>query len=251
MKSYATLSIIALIASPFSTTAATLAAYVDGPEYADTSTPPADSSGGITASNMAFVGLSGGFGGPVRNTFGTVDLGGDGNVTSNDFWYVSNAQADLASDPGPTNNPIDDYFGFTISASDTLTSISLDSLTFDWGIGENSSSKTDANFGYRVFASIDGGAFNSIASGSVTTDINQGQWISLPSANIDLSGLPTTKNQGDIEFRIQTFSSSIDGGSINAFQNFAINGDVVAVPEPSSAALCGIGTLAFIMRRRK
>ena len=226
--------------------AAVLSTYIDGPEYADTNTPAASSAAGVTASNMSFNSLSGGFGGPVRDVFGSVDLGGDGNVTTNDFWYIVNANQDLGSDPGAGSAVASDYWGFTLTA-DAGSSLDLTSLTFDYGVGHNDGGTSD--FGYRVFTKVDGGAFTSIATGGVASaSYTAGDWSGQASGNIDLTSLATTVDGGNVEFRIQMWSSSASGGAIQAFQNITTNGAVV--PEPSSIALLGLGGLALLRRRR-
>ena len=239
---------IVLAAGTITSSAATLATYIDGASYPDTNTPAASSDANVTASNMSFVGLSGGFGGPVRDAFGSVPIGGAGDTS---FWYVVNGQQDLAADPGAGGNPTGDYYGFTVTASAGNT-LDLTSIAFDWGSGNNDGSTlSGGTFGYRVFASVDGGAFTSVGSDSVTTDVASGAWVDHTSANIDLTGLAATVDGGNVEFRIQPITSSASPGVMNAFQQFNINGDVVAIPEPSSTALLGLGGLALMLRRRR
>ncbi|NWK57130.1 PEP-CTERM sorting domain-containing protein [Verrucomicrobiaceae bacterium N1E253] len=225
----------------------TLATYIDGADYADTNTPAASSDASITASVMSFESLSGGFGGPVRDTFGDVPVGGAGDSS---FWYIINANQDLSSDPGAASAVASDYFGFMVTV-DAGSAINATALTFDWGIGNNDGTVTGAILGWRAFASVDGGAFTSVGTSEVTTDVVTKTWLGQTSANLDLAGLATTGDGGNIEIRIQQWTSSSSGGLHNSYQNLTIHGDIQAVPEPSSAALLGLGGLALIMRRRK
>lgn len=242
-----TILLSAIVASTAGVQAATLATYIDGADYADSNTPAASSDAQITTSDMSFVGISGGFGGPVRNVFGDINVGG--GVTT-DYWYVVNANQDPNSDPGAGSALTTDYYGFTVTV-DAANSIDATTLTFDWGIGSNDNALTGATFGQRVFASVDGGAFTSVGLTSITTDVPLDTWVDQTSVTIDLTSLANTADGGNIEFRIQQFTSETGGGVMAGYSNFQINGDIVATPEPSSAALLGLGSLALIMRRRK
>ena len=249
MKTQTMTSVVAaaLLAVP-AAHAAQIALYIDGADYADSNTPAAASAAGVTASGMAYVGLSGGFGGPVRDQFGDINLGG--NVPADDFWYVVNANQDLSSDPGEFSALTDDYFGFTLTA-DAGSQLDLNTLTFDWGFGSNDAALTGTTIGYRVFASVDGGSFVSLGVESFNGDVAIDTWVDGTAGNYDLNGLGLTTDGGSVEFRVQTFSTSSGGGVMQAFQNISVDGALVAVPEPSSTALIGLAGLGFILRRRR
>ncbi len=211
-----------------------LATYIDGLEYADApNTPPASVAADLSASLMSFEGLSGGLSGSVRDSFGV--------IFSGTYKLVSNAATDLASDPGSgADGAANDYWGFTVTMG-AGKQLDLSSLTFDWLIGMNNATPalTGATFGYRVFASVNGGAFASIDLASVTTHVPQGPGIAQPSANIDLTSFATITG-GSVEFRVVQFSSSNSSGAINAYDNIVLNGTISAAADTDNDGMADV-----------
>lgn len=117
---------------------------------------------------------------------------------------------------------------FTISANPGFL-LDLGSLTFDVPNNANNGN----TFSVDVIA--DGGTASTILA---TTN-------STTSPNLDLTGFG---NVSELEVRINIDSYS--SGNLQ-FDNVIVNGDVVAVPEPGSVALLGLGGLALMLRRRK
>ena len=93
----------------------------------------------------------------------------------------------------------------------------------------------------RVYAKTNG------TNVSGTINIEQGSTFIAAGTYDAGTGLFTSKNTFEV---VPVTIAALGGGSINA----SVNGDFVtltAVPEPSSAALLGLGGLALISRRRK
>lgn len=122
-------------------------------------------------------------------------------------------------------------YDFTLTAASGT--INITEFTVD--LWRNGAGAPDTFF---IEANVDGGGFVQFGSNSVES------------------------NSGDETFRTQTFTGDITGSSIvlriNAtgntgnvhFNDIQVTGDLIAVPEPSSAALLGLGGLALILRRR-
>lgn len=135
----------------------------------------------------------------------------------------------------------DDYITFTVTP-DAGNSIEFTTLDFDIRVNAVANGINE----YAVFSSVDGFASTAdafetgaITVAAATTAVSQ----------IDLSGLgPVTSAT---EFRIYVYGSSVTGNSNTGsdYDNIVLQGTVV--PEPSSAALLGLGGLAFILRRRR
>lgn len=239
MKNTLALSLAILTTGLSQAKAATLAYYVDGADYNDNAIPVVTVETGVTADNIAVVGLNGGASGNIRNSYGAV-------IPGNGFWLMSSGGYGPSSD-NATNPPADDYHGYTLTA-DAGMSMNMSQLSFNWGFGHNNL-PLNGTYGFRVFASIDGGSWVDLGHTSVTTSAAQGVWVDQGVASIDLSSLSATADGGTVEIRVRPYTEA-NPGSVIAFQNITLSGEVSAVPEPSSLAMLGLGGLVLLRRKR-
>ena len=198
---------------------------------------------GTTASTIEQVGLVG----YSRETFGSVLIFGAGT-----YGFYSDASRDFDADPGAASTVDDNYIYFTTTA-DAGQTIQLSSLTFDWGAGSNADDP-DTSFGYRVFASVDGGAWTSYGSDETAIIDYTTAWIDHTSGNIDLSGAAATGDGGNVEIRMQLWSSgdlATMSSTIQAFKDFTLNGTVTAIPEPATLGMVAMFGGAILFARRK
>ncbi len=147
----------------------------------------------------------------------------------------------------PSSFDENEYFTFTLTIP-ALTTVDLTSLTFD-GIFENGA-VGPVNYFVRSDAGGDAFATNlTIAEGNEVTmnDTLTPKSVSLAAASFQ--GLSTP-----VEFRIY-FTDGSNNTSTSRFSgvdNVVLNGDITAVPEPSSVALLiGGGCLLVLLRRRQ
>ena len=166
-------------------------------------------------------------------------LGGeDGNAGegANDLAFSFGNSA-LLNNSSTVNSP---YIAanFVVAQDLNLTEFSLNT---DPNNGDTVSGARDV----ALFVSIDGGTFTQFGSA-----INNGN--NNLTTNIFTDSVSVLSGQ-QVEFRA-TFSDRT-GFQVSNLQSFTRVGDLrisaEAVPEPSSAALLGLGGLALIMRRRK
>ncbi|YCM46075.1 PEP-CTERM sorting domain-containing protein [Verrucomicrobiaceae bacterium 227] len=139
----------------------------------------------------------------------------------------NNVRGTLTTDASSTQ-----YFQFGILADDG-TAINLTSLSFS---AVRATGGTTVR-GFDIDVSINGGAYTDLGAENVINSRNEGL------ANYDFPVIDTGINS--VDFRVYS-----TGGGIE-YTNFAINGSLDAIPEPSSAILAGLGTLALSLRRRR
>jgi hypothetical protein len=123
-----------------------------------------------------------------------------------------------------------DYYTFTLTPN-AGQKANLTSLTFDFapfGNGTNTAS-------FAVYSSVDSFATR---IGSVATSTNSSAFTS---ANISLLASQYQNLTLPITFRIYVFDSNNSGGKGDLLDNVILNGDLLAVPEPSTYAMMGLG----------
>lgn len=130
------------------------------------------------------------------------------------------------------------YFQFGITDNgDVSNNMDLTSLTFQ---AMRATTGTSVR-GYTIEVSVDGGTYSLLGD---DTDFTSNRNDGLESVTISLAGA-AFQGASSVDFQVTG-----NGGGME-YTNFAINGDIVAVPEPSSTALLGLGGLALFLRRRK
>ena len=130
---------------------------------------------------------------------------------------------------------------FTISAALGFE-LNLSTLTFNSAQGGSSETR-----GFEIYDATEGTP--TIANLLLDVDDETGTRAAPTARSIDLSGA-AFQGINTVTFRYYALTTNTDQRTIE-FNSMALNGDVVAVPEPSSAALLGLGGLALILRRRK
>ena len=136
-----------------------------------------------------------------------------------------------------------DVFTVTITANSGFV-FNLTSLTFDYGGSSDVANLTTNAVIHSGGSTVFNEAFNvGIATVGAGGNFDTGN-------SADLSGA-AFQGISSATFTFAMFDNTNSGSSTNRWDNIVINGAVVAVPEPSSAALLGLGGLALILRRRK
>jgi hypothetical protein len=178
--------------------------------------------------------------------------GGDEGSLSADIGTGTNAfiRSDATGSTEALALADDDYFFFTVTA-DVGQTLNLTSLVFDFG----ASTQTNGNFAYNLTTYIQssvgglGSSDPSLASRSFTRPGNSTGSLTTVTA-IDLTGA-SFQGLNSITFEFSVGDDLNNTNSIARFDNFALEGSVAAIPEPSSTALLGLGGLALILRRRR
>jgi hypothetical protein len=141
-----------------------------------------------------------------------------------------------------------DYISFTITA-DTGFTLDLTQLDFDYYVQQEGNDTPGGTFEFQARSSADGFASDIVGTYSLNPAVVTAPY---QDATFNLSG-GSYDGLSSIEFRF--YATSKDGdeefNDIVRWDNIDVTGDVAAVPEPSSAALLGLGGLALILRRRK
>ena len=145
------------------------------------------------------------------------------------------------------SSPANPWWEFTITPTGGAT-LELTTLTLDAGVADGLA--TDTNWDYNVSTSIGGlgttiGTFDGPTTSGVAT-VTAG-------LSVDLSSLASQTSAFTIRITPDRISGTNGAISQRAgwIDNVTLNADVTTVPEPSSAALLGLGGLALILRRKK
>jgi len=165
----------------------------------------------------------------------TLTRGGGLNATGNGDRFCANNFADTLANAITDS----DYFTFTLEASSSY-SFSLSSMVFNWqasGTGPQS---------FALFSSVTG----------FTDSDALDDWVGVGNGvteTADLSGVSALQGvSGPIEFRVYGYGASGTGGT-GGFEgsgdDIIVNG-TVAIPEPATMSLLGLGALAMVLRRK-
>jgi len=238
-------AIIVLAMSATVAQADVLAYYCDGTDQQADALTELASHADVTAGSLQNVGFEGD---PqiTRTSWGDATPAGPTAGSSAGSAWLKARLTKIPATPIST----DDYFGFTVTANGG-DDLDLSTLTFDLTLGSNGGAQ-DVRFAYNVFASKDGGAFASVASGFTAEhdSFTPGPDFLLPVETkvIDLSGLA---DANQYEFRIALGDDGDNESSASAFvQGIKLDG-VTVVPEPATMGLLAIGGVGVLLRRRR
>ncbi len=141
---------------------------------------------------------------------------------------------------------------FTVSAGD---SINFDSLTFDLGTSAGASSNsggfTSLETRFRLYYSFNGTSFTALGPARTSVADNAagtGAFTGMNAYAFDLTSLSLAPG-GFIEFRL-AFSDNDRGGGTTSMGHYLDNLRLTTAPEPTSAALAGLGVWFLAGRRR-
>ncbi len=143
------------------------------------------------------------------------------------------------------------YFNFTLTAGGGFQ-LNMSSLTFDASKGGATSRgfaiQTSAT-GFSTDGSTNVNASGVVSAGTFTAISNTFVFPTTSAITLDLSG---SSYQGLSSLEIRIFSYSPLTSASLEYDNFALNGSVVSVPEPATwALLAGAGTTLVVLRRRR
>ncbi len=219
MRSF--LGLLSLLAITGSLRAATLLTY-DFASAAATSNAP-----GVSGSSASWAGVTGAFGGSFNSA----------SVTTNQLDTSLNTSK---------------YITFTLSAAEGSV-LNLESFSFAFGGSRSSGSAT---FGVNSSVRTDLGSYGTdlvLAPGDVTTataSFNS----TTPNYLTYTADLSAPQYQGltTLTFRLYGWTNTAGTSGLNLrFDNFAINGTVAPIPEPSTWLLLGGAGLFALWRRRR
>ncbi len=156
---------------------------------------------------------------------------GDGNA----FIRATATGTDLAAALADT-----DVFTVTITA-DAGFQFNLTSINFDFGGKSDTTAYVTNGVVYSGGVTLHDEAFSVVTGGGTSYD----------TGNSDSLAAASFQGVTSATFTFANYDNTGVASNTNRWDNITIEGDVVAVPEPSSTALLGLGGLALILRRRK
>lgn len=178
-------------------------------------------------------------------------LPGSISSTSSQFFIqnTGNAIPDSLALSLSNNN----FLGFTVTP--TGDNLAFSSLSFGFGLTNNTTTVTTYTGNWAVFSSIDGFTSGSqIATGSFSLPNGSGAggtFIS-PSPVVSLTGVSGLQNVGGaVQFRIYYWDNYASGSSSLAIRFDDIQLDAAAVPEPGTMALFALGLGVCVWRTRR
>ena len=130
------------------------------------------------------------------------------------------------------------------------STVSLTDVTFDyWSINGGQAQNVDRQSDFTITL-LDPSA--AVAGSVDIVDSLSGTAAGVPTVTATFSAPIALTAPGTYTLVIKggDFTGNDETGNHTAIDNLSINGDVSAVPEPSSALLAGFGLLAIIRRRR-
>ncbi|WAC19082.1 MprA protease, GlyGly-CTERM protein-sorting domain-containing form [Luteolibacter sp. SL250] len=180
--------------------------------------------------------------------------GGPANVTPTTMTTTGfNVAYTLTDPPGGTGNPAaavtmdqtassfgSDYYQFMLTPGSGYT-LDLTSLTFLFNVNGSQA----ARFELRYDDLSDASGFVVVGMTDAALDT------SALTANFDLSGAQFSNLTQGIAFQIHVRDATNSSGNSARIDNVMVNGDVLAVPEPSVALLAVAGGMGFALRRRR
>jgi len=136
----------------------------------------------------------------------------------------------------------DEYFTFTISDPGTDNAMNLTSLDGTFRLRGNGAQD------FYFFSDVNGAVgFTPTEAFASYTGVSDGDTFSIDLTGADFQGLSSVEFRVVVDNRITNTSIASDTG----FAGLQLNGDIVPIPEPTSAALLGLGGLALVTRRKR
>ena len=178
---------------------------------------------------------------PAATNFGSTYTANVGGIsTSNENAFVTTIDAPSTLADSITGG---DYHSFIIgSAVNNLTGVSIDlSYWFNNGFAGGS-------YSVNVMNSTDGFVAGNQDGTLTITDLNNGTDATALTGSF---ALPDVVAGDSLEVRLYFSDSSTSTTRFHRLDAATVNATVTPVPEPSSAALLGLGALALILRRRR
>lgn len=183
-------------------------------------------------------------GGSVNSVGGTHTVGGSGSNAGEINWALW-----TNSGPAATN-----YFSVVVNPSVGF-GVDLDDFTISVarnGVGAPKDLYVWVVSGTYAGAALTTGTADAnvqLTNGGL--DVQNGGIVTNNNKVFDLSGVAQQNSQFSIVFGARLLDDETVNGQGNLrINDVVINGATIAVPEPSSAALLGLGGLALILRRR-